>query len=182
MDWAPNVFYSLESQTRPMYWHVAEPRRPIVHEIAHMWFGDSVSLELWPDIWLNEGLRDLVGVDLLGDDTDGPTAAAFFDALYATPEDSDGGRGSLVPRAERAARARRQMFHTPVYDRGAMTLQALREKVGDGAFFSMLRTWYAREPQRQRHDGRLHRARASGSAAGSSTTSSACGCSRRGGR
>jgi aminopeptidase N len=35
------------------------------------------------------------------------------------------------------------MFHTPVYDRGAMTLQALREKVGDQAFFTILRTWYA---------------------------------------
>ena len=35
------------------------------------------------------------------------------------------------------------MFHTPVYDRGGMTLQALREKVGDGAFFTIMRTWYA---------------------------------------
>ena len=35
------------------------------------------------------------------------------------------------------------MFHTPVYDRGAMTLQALREKVGDAVFFPILRTWYA---------------------------------------
>ena len=35
------------------------------------------------------------------------------------------------------------MFHTPVYDRGAMTLQALREKVGDETFFAILRTWYA---------------------------------------
>ena len=34
------------------------------------------------------------------------------------------------------------MFHTPVYDRGAMTLQALRAKVGDGTFFDILRTWY----------------------------------------
>jgi aminopeptidase N len=35
------------------------------------------------------------------------------------------------------------MFHTPVYDRGAMTLQALREKVGDAVFFGILRTWFA---------------------------------------
>ena len=34
------------------------------------------------------------------------------------------------------------MFHTPVYDRGAMTLQALRAKIGDDAFFLLLRTWY----------------------------------------
>ena len=35
------------------------------------------------------------------------------------------------------------MFHTPVYDRGAMTLQALRQKVGNEVFFTILRTWYA---------------------------------------
>ena len=36
-----------------------------------------------------------------------------------------------------------ELFHTPVYDRGAMTLQALREKVGEDTFFTILRTWYA---------------------------------------
>jgi aminopeptidase N len=35
------------------------------------------------------------------------------------------------------------LFSTPVYDRGAMTLQALREKVGDDTFKLILRTWYA---------------------------------------
>jgi hypothetical protein len=33
------------------------------------------------------------------------------------------------------------LFSTPVYNRGAMTLQALREKVGDKRFFSILQTW-----------------------------------------
>jgi aminopeptidase N len=35
------------------------------------------------------------------------------------------------------------LFATPVYQRGAMTLQALREKIGDFAFFNLLRAWYA---------------------------------------
>jgi aminopeptidase N len=35
------------------------------------------------------------------------------------------------------------MFDTPVYNRGAMTLQALREKLGDAAFFAIVRAWYA---------------------------------------
>jgi aminopeptidase N len=36
-----------------------------------------------------------------------------------------------------------QLFHTPVYGRGAMTLQALREKVGDATFLEILRSWYS---------------------------------------
>ena len=35
-----------------------------------------------------------------------------------------------------------QLFHTPVYDRGAMTLQALRSDIGDRRFFRILRRWY----------------------------------------
>jgi aminopeptidase N len=35
------------------------------------------------------------------------------------------------------------MFASAVYRRGAMTLQALREKIGDGPFFTILRTWAA---------------------------------------
>jgi hypothetical protein len=38
VDWAPNVFYSLESQTKPNYWHVPT-ELTVVHELAHQWFG-----------------------------------------------------------------------------------------------------------------------------------------------
>jgi aminopeptidase N len=141
VDWAPNVFYSLESQTRPMYWHVTIPST-VVHEIAHMWFGNSITLEVWPDIWLNEGFATW-SEWIWFERTGGKTAAQFFDDLYATPEDSDAGRDLWFP-APAALPGPAEMFHTPVYDRGAMTLQALREKIGnDDVFFSILRTWYA---------------------------------------
>src|SRR5215211_1604573 len=139
VDWAPNVFYSLESQTRPMYWRVPSVAT-VVHEIAHMWFGDSITPEIWPDIWLNEGFAtwsEWIWSERTGDDT----AAETFDALYATPEDSDAGQDLWFP-APAALPGPAEMFHTPVYDRGAMTLQALREKVGDEVFFGILRTWY----------------------------------------
>jgi aminopeptidase N len=72
----------------------------------------------------------------------GPSAAATFDALYATPEDSDAGADLWFP-APAALPGPAQLFHTPVYDRGAMTLQALREKLGDDTFLAILRAWYA---------------------------------------
>ena len=140
VDWAPNVFYSLESQTRPMYWHVPT-EATVVHEIAHMWFGNSVSLEVWPDIWLNEGFATW-SEWIWSERTGGPSAADTFDELYATPEDSDAGQDLWFP-APAALPGPAEMFHTPVYDRGAMTLQALREKVGDDVYFMILRSWYA---------------------------------------
>jgi aminopeptidase N len=72
----------------------------------------------------------------------GQTAQQFFDELYATPEDSDAGRDLWFP-APAALPDPSVLFSTPVYDRGAMTLQALRRQVGDDTFLSILRTWYA---------------------------------------
>jgi aminopeptidase N len=140
VDWAPNVFYSLESQTRPMYW-VIPSELTVVHEVAHMWFGDSLTPELWPDIWLNEGFATW-SEWIWSERNGGKSAAQSFDELYATPEDSAAGQDLWFP-APAALPRPAEMFHTPVYDRGAMTLQALREKVGDDAFFAILRTWYA---------------------------------------
>jgi aminopeptidase N len=140
VDWAPNVFYSLESQTRPMYWQVPS-ESTVVHEISHMWWGDSVSLAVWPDMWLNEGFATW-SEWIWSERTGGQSAAEIFDALYATPEDSDAGQDLWFP-APAALPGPAELFATPVYDRGAMTLQALREKVGDETFFAILRTWYA---------------------------------------
>jgi aminopeptidase N len=140
VDWAPNVFYSLESQTKPNYWHVASVLT-IVHEIAHQWFGNAVVLERWPDMWLNEGFAtwsEWIWTERRG----GATAQQQFDALYATPEDSSAGQDLWFPAPNNLADAS-ELFHTPVYDRGAMTLQALRQKVGEATFLQIVRSWYA---------------------------------------
>jgi aminopeptidase N len=140
VDWAPNVGYALESQTRANY-HRVPSASTVVHEIAHQWFGNAVTLEIWPDIWLNEGFAtfsEWIYTERHG----GQTAAQAFDELYAIPQ-SDPSFEDLWFPAPAALEHPRQLFHTPVYDRGAMTLQALREKVGNGQFFQIMRRWYA---------------------------------------
>jgi aminopeptidase N len=139
VDWADNVFYSLESQTKPNYWHIPT-EATVVHELAHQWFGDALVLERWPDMWLNEGFATW-SEWIWSERTGGPAAQDQFDELYATPEDSDAGQDLWFP-APNGLRDASELFHTPVYDRGAMTLQALREKLGDDVFFQILRTWY----------------------------------------
>jgi aminopeptidase N len=140
IDWAPDVGYALESQTRPNY-HRIPGASTVVHEIAHMWFGDAVTIKVWPDIWLNEGFATF-SEWFYAEKHNGPSAAETFDDLYATQEDDPFFEELWFP-APAALHHPSQLFHTPVYDRGAMTLQALREKVGDGTFFGILRDWYS---------------------------------------
>jgi aminopeptidase N len=139
VDWAPNVFYSLESQTKANYWRVPPPST-VVHEVAHQWFGNAVTLAFWPDIWLNEGFATF-SEWIYDERHGGPTAQQVFEELYAIDPASEDGQDLWFP-APAALPGPEVLFHTPVYDRGAMTLQALRQEVGDAAFFRLLRSWY----------------------------------------
>ncbi|HEU0115351.1 MAG TPA: M1 family metallopeptidase, partial [Thermomicrobiales bacterium] len=47
--------WSLETQSMVTYDLLAFQESTIAHELAHQWFGDSVSVASWSDIWLNEG-------------------------------------------------------------------------------------------------------------------------------
>ncbi|MFG2352255.1 M1 family metallopeptidase [Streptomyces sp. NPDC048521] len=134
VDHAPNVGYALETQTRPVY-DSAPDLSTLVHENAHQWFGDSVSLTAWKDIWLNEGFATYAEW-LYAEQHGGDRAQKTFDALYARPASDalwayppgDPGSGGKI-------------FGTPVYARGAMTLHELRKAVGDEDFFRILRAW-----------------------------------------
>jgi aminopeptidase N len=138
IDDAPSVGYALETTTRPSF-DSAPDELTLAHELAHQWFGDSVTLCRWRDIWLNEGFAEWSSW-FWSEHTGQKSAQQFFDQRYATSaRNSDfwnpppGNPGSAAG-----------LFADSIYDRGAMTLQALRTEIGnDAAFLGLLRDWHA---------------------------------------
>ncbi len=133
VDNAPSPGYALETQTKPLY-----PFPPfaqlVVHELAHQWYGASVTQASWRDVWLGEGFATYTEW-LWNERTSGRSAQAQFDSAYARPADDPFWQ---VPPGDPGPQ---DLFHPSVYHRGAMTLHALRTTVGSAVFFDILREW-----------------------------------------
>jgi aminopeptidase N len=112
----------------------------VAHEIAHQWFGDSVTESTWADLWLSEGF------------------ATYFAALFIEKYEGQAAfREYMKDAAERYFRYEQQS-NTPIhdttttdlmrllnpnnYEKGAWVLHVLRRRLGDDAFFKGVRTYY----------------------------------------
>lgn len=138
---AADFGFALENQTRPVYtrgfWRFGPNIYVIVHELAHQWYGDSVSVDNWRDIWLNEGFATFAEWLWSEKHRDGSAADHFDMTWQSYPRRSDFWKVTIGdPGAHNE-------FNGAVYDRGAMTLQALRTRIGNPSFSALLKDWAA---------------------------------------
>jgi aminopeptidase N len=136
-------FDGLETQTRPVYRAdaIVDTRYSgelVTHELAHMWFGDNVTVKQWDDIFDSEAYASWVAW-AYAEKTGGASAQSRLTSLYERARGrSDFWSVTMIDPG------RRNMF-TTVYYRGPMTLQALRNVMGEQAF-TRLNTEWAQDP------------------------------------
>lgn len=112
----------------------------ISHEIAHQWFGDSVTESTWSDLWLSEGF------------------ATYFAGMFLQRFESEDAFRGYMNDAALAVFAYEKKSHAPIFDRdtedlmallnpynyqkGAWVLHMLRSNLGDMAFERGIRNYY----------------------------------------
>ncbi|HYF73098.1 MAG TPA: M1 family metallopeptidase, partial [Nocardioides sp.] len=140
------VGFALENQTRPTYPFMGDGPgavRTVVHELAHQWYGNSVAVAGWRDIWLNEGwatyFEDYYD-ETHGGATTGERLRERYDDISAGDSFWDHEVADPCPGHVDCVG---QIFAGFVYERGGMTLAALRNRIGDEAFTTLLRRWAA---------------------------------------
>ncbi|MCX5411040.1 M1 family metallopeptidase [Streptomyces sp. NBC_00059] len=124
--------YALETQNRPFF-----PGPPdtglLVHELAHQWFGNSVTPRSWRDMWLNEGFATYAEW-LWSEDHGGPSVRESFGTAYA-----DDANWAFPPSRPPGPA---DLSRPPVYGRGAMVVHRVRQEMDDdAAFFRLVRGW-----------------------------------------
>ncbi|MFM9107853.1 MAG: M1 family aminopeptidase [Chloroflexota bacterium] len=130
---------ALETEEMVIFGRPSVSPRTVAHEIAHHWFGNSVRIESWSDIWLNEAFGRYAEI-LWTEHAEGPIArdAALGQLAGAVTRQAAAGAPPVaLPTIE-------SLFGGNTYNRGALMLHALRARLGDDAFFALLRDWNAR--------------------------------------
>jgi hypothetical protein len=129
------VGYALETQDRSFF-DGGIDESTLVHEIVHQWLGNEVSPTQWNDLWQSEGPASFYEAVWAAErDPEAPTSEdVFYDAWSGRAETSAFWQ---TPPANLGDPA--NLFSSPVYTRGAMTLENLRIVIGDDDFEAFTR-------------------------------------------
>ncbi|WP_419998407.1 M1 family metallopeptidase [Streptomyces boninensis] len=144
--------FALETQTlslfeRPFFDEGAGPaayaRGIMVHELAHHWFGNSVSPRTWADLWLNEG--HATWYEALYNDGQGlQSLESRMREAYAQSDTWRRGGGAPAAPKKPDSEDKLTIFRPVMYDGSALVLYALRERIGERAFQRLEREWVGR--------------------------------------
>ena len=112
----------------------------VAHEIAHQWFGDSVTESTWADLWLSEGF------------------ATYFAGIFLQRDEGEEAFQAYMKQAAETYFAYEKSTRTPIHDtdtedlfkllnannyqKGAWILHMLRSQLGDQVFFRGIRAYY----------------------------------------
>lgn len=146
---AADTGFELETQTLSLFEKglFTEPAYPkwyvesiMVHELAHQWFGDSVSPRTWSDLWLNEGHATWYEA-LYAEEKAGRTLEARMKAAYGASDRwrAEGGPPA-APKPPKPGQ-KISIFRPNVYDGAALVLYALRQEIGRRSFENLERAW-----------------------------------------
>lgn len=133
--------FALETQTLSLFGSNAyetggAAETVVAHELAHSWFGNSISPATWRDIWLNEGFATYASALWIeatqGDNVFNQTMDSWYNTIRRQP------RKTII-----ADPGPRDLFTIAVYYRGAWVLHALRLEVGDETFYDIIQTYHA---------------------------------------
>jgi aminopeptidase N len=137
MEHASVVFYGEKNVTpKPA-------ARLVAHELAHQWFGNSITARDWEDVWLSEGFATYFALLFIehaeGRDT-------FVDGLRQSRRQIESMQKTMpgMPVVRDSLDAMSGVINGLVYQKGAWTLHMLRSLIGDAAFRNGIREYYAR--------------------------------------
>ncbi|RYB91725.1 hypothetical protein EUA93_16380 [Nocardioides oleivorans] len=140
-----DINYALETQDRSFFPSTSSVNgNTLIHELAHQWYGDNVSPELWTDIWINEGMATwgpAWHTQVLAPATPNPAAVetTYFNSWNNTAAAS---ASWTTPPGAQTDPANLYGYQT--YTRGAQFWEALRTAIRDDAFFEVVKAWQTR--------------------------------------
>jgi aminopeptidase N len=112
----------------------------VAHEIAHQWFGDSVTESTWADLWLSEGFATYFA-GLFIEKFDGEDA--FKDYMRnAAQRYLNFEKQANFPIHDTETKDLMRLLNANNYEKGAWVLHMLRQRLGDDVFFRGLRAYY----------------------------------------